>query len=179
MEKLRFTKGICVSDPCYVLSDKVYKEIWGNEHQYEDGVIEDIMMVHSTIIGDGCYPSKVITFSPEFESSVQRNVFFPVDSGTIAVINCGCDDLKDKDVNTILCNGEYIYYDGSGYAEISVKEDKKSGEISMYVFIDFDNGISVGHKIEICDPYDNDDDDWGEDEDDDEYYEKWCETQEC
>ena len=66
-----------VGDPCYVLSDDIYDNIWGKEYNYQDGLIDCgnglSFEVHGTAYGDGCYEGS-------------NGFMYCVDSGTIAVI---------------------------------------------------------------------------------------------
>ena len=66
-----------VGDPCYVLSDDIYDNIWGKKYNYQDGLIDCgnglSFNVHGTAYGDGCYEGS-------------NGFMYCVDSGTIAVI---------------------------------------------------------------------------------------------
>ncbi len=58
--KVKSNKGFYLGDVCYVLSEDVYDQVWGEENNYEDGIIEvpgtDCCFgVASTAYGDGGY----------------------------------------------------------------------------------------------------------------------------
>ena len=72
--EIKSSKGIYVGDPCYVVYDDVYDDIWGDKYDYGNGVIKSPkgdFVVHGTYFGDGCYGF---------------GYRFPVDSGTIAIV---------------------------------------------------------------------------------------------
>lgn len=66
-----------IGDPCYVLGDQIYFDIWDKKFHFNDGYIEVKknlgFEVHGTCYGDGEYTDE------------QGNKY-PVDSGTLAVI---------------------------------------------------------------------------------------------
>lgn len=66
-----------IGDPCYVLGDKIYFDIWSKKFNFNDGYIEvkknSGFEVHGTYYGDGEYKDE------------QGNKY-PVDSGSLAVI---------------------------------------------------------------------------------------------
>jgi len=66
-----------VGDPCYVLPDDIYDDIWGKKYDYKDGTIDCenglSFQVHGTAWGDGCYDGS-------------DGFGYCVDSGTLAVI---------------------------------------------------------------------------------------------
>ena len=56
--ELHSKKGFYVGDICYVLDDPIYHGIWGDKHDFEDGLIETEFgnfAVASTAYGDGEY----------------------------------------------------------------------------------------------------------------------------
>lgn len=58
--KVESKKGFYIGDICYVLSDTIYSEFWGNMHGYEDGIFEVPgsefkFAVAGTAYGDGIY----------------------------------------------------------------------------------------------------------------------------
>lgn len=68
--------GFYIGDPCYVLPDEIYDEIWGEEYNFIDGKItvnEFSFLVHGTAYGDGEYFDNIGTS-------------YGVDSGTLSVI---------------------------------------------------------------------------------------------
>lgn len=83
-------KGVYIGDPCYILPDAVYRGVWEDQYEFEEGVIRTkggkfIMFVSGTSFGDGVYEGKVeIQKGPEREIN---NCDFPVDAGVIAIVN--------------------------------------------------------------------------------------------
>lgn len=68
--------GFYIGDPCYVLPDDIYDEIWGEEYNFIDGKInvsDFAFLVHGTAYGDGEYFDNIGTS-------------YGVDSGTLSVI---------------------------------------------------------------------------------------------
>ena len=83
--------GFYIGDPCWVLSDEVYHDIWGDNYFFKDGIIETKngnFIVQSTFYGDG-----------NFNSSIGN---LRVESGTIAIIPTKLiDEKKVKELNSI------------------------------------------------------------------------------
>lgn len=73
-------KGIYVGDPCYVLGDDIYYDIWDKKYDFRDGVItingQFCFVVHRTAYGDGEY----------YGYDYPNQYAYPVDSGCLAVI---------------------------------------------------------------------------------------------
>lgn len=127
---IKSNKGFYIGDPCYVLDDSIYHGIWGNEHNFEDGVIEADgyeFAVFGTAYGDGCY-----------EDGDGNE--YGVDSGTISVIPI---ELLNKSEDELNEEGRYI--DGftadieynNGYYSISiggeeVRIDTTDGDMTDY-----------------------------------------------
>jgi len=70
-----------IGDPCYILADKYYDEIWGDKLKYEEGAYRFSPSSHmvdfivgGTAYGDGCYRG-----SSGFK--------YGVDSGTLSVVH--------------------------------------------------------------------------------------------
>ena len=58
--KVKSDKGFYLGDVCYALSEDVYGKVWGEENNYEDGIIkvsgtDFCFCVSSTAFGDGAY----------------------------------------------------------------------------------------------------------------------------
>lgn len=136
-------KGFYICDPCYVLSDEIYYDIWGGQHNYKDGEIpvgDTNFAVVGTRIGDGCYEANYNTKSGFVE--VLNSV--GVDSGTIAILPVEiCKPDEDE-----------IKFDYVG--EVSIEYD--DGRI----YVEFGDE-SVMIDIEGEDDY------WDEEEDDEDY----------
>jgi hypothetical protein len=60
--EIKSDKGFYIGDICYALGREKYDELWGDQHGYDDGVIEDSedtglkFAVSGTRYGDGEYP---------------------------------------------------------------------------------------------------------------------------
>lgn len=70
--------GFYFGDPCYVLGDELYYDVWGHNYEFKDCAVKDPetglkFAVHGTAFGDGTY------------SGSDGNVF-EVDSGTLAIV---------------------------------------------------------------------------------------------
>lgn len=88
MEDNAFPAGkYFLGDPCYALSNTLYDEEWGKMAGYRSGKIKTSrgdFIVYRTAYGDGLY-------SDEYDG------YYPVDSGTIALIPWSlCDKLVDE-----------------------------------------------------------------------------------
>ena len=70
-----------IGDICYALPDKIYDEIWGGKHKYEDGSYEGFA-VHGTAYGDGSYEGT-------------DGVSYAVDAGVIGVTDIGKEQRYD------------------------------------------------------------------------------------
>lgn len=71
-------KGFYFGDPCYVLGDELYHEVWGGIYEYQDCIVKDPktgmrFAVHGTAYGDGTYKGS-------------DGEVFSVDSGTLALV---------------------------------------------------------------------------------------------
>ena len=76
--KIKSNKGFFIGDICYVLDDKVYDGVWGNLHDYMDGIFEvpgtdTCFAVAAAADGDG-----------EYYDEEGNN--YPVDAGVIGVV---------------------------------------------------------------------------------------------
>lgn len=75
---IKSSKGFYVGDPCYVLSDEIYHNFWGDVCHWKDGIhnvptTEEQFAINGTAYGDGEY----------FD---EYGRVYGVDSGTISVI---------------------------------------------------------------------------------------------
>ena len=140
MEEKRFRfgeSGCIVCDPCYVLNDDDYQNVWGKEHNFADGIIEDIMMVAPTG-GDGCYETQYVEPNHTF--------FLPVDSGSIAIVNKDSECYDSVAGAEIALSEEGISFDGSGWGEITNVDDKY-----LSVYLEFDDGRTQDFTIQLAD----------------------------
>lgn len=88
--------GVYVGDPCYILPNDFYKKFWGEEHNWEDGALctkdgRPVMIVCSTMYGDGCYKGTV----RNNETNESNSHEFSVDAGVLAVVNLEFADPKE------------------------------------------------------------------------------------
>lgn len=75
---------IVICDPCYVLPDSIYYEIWGNKFHFRNGEIpvgDCQFAVHETAMGDGRYPGGT-------------KCHYPVDSETLAAMPLELCDME-------------------------------------------------------------------------------------
>ena len=80
-------KGFFVGDICYVLSDALYRGVWGEKHEYQDGTFSDpktglLVAVAGTYLGDGCYNGS-------------DDSMYPVDAGVIGLVPLELVDDED------------------------------------------------------------------------------------
>lgn len=71
-------QGFYIGDICYVLSEELYHETWGDKHQFSDGEFKDpktglTVVVAGTAWGDGEYADN-------------EGNHYPVDAGVIGVV---------------------------------------------------------------------------------------------
>ena len=144
-------KGFYICDPCYVLKEDDYDNIWGGQYNYEDGEIpvgDTNFAVVGTGIGDGCFDANYNTKSGFVE--VLDSIW--VDSGTIAIIPV---EICDPDGDVIKIKFDYVgevsieYDDGRIYVEF--------GEESVMIDIDGDPWEDADYdEDDDVDPFDND-----------------------
>ena len=103
-------KGFYVGDPCYALADEDYYNIWGDEHNFANGLIHlstGDMLVHGTAYGDGDYPS--------------AEGHFPVDSGTICIMDASLVKKNIEGLGKIIPGEEASLVVHDGTFDISIK----------------------------------------------------------
>lgn len=108
--KIKSEKGFYIGDPCYVLSDKNYNEIWGDKYDYADGIIgidDYSFIVKGTYFGDGVYED-------------EEEYSYPVDSGTIAIVPLELCDQDTKLGRVIKEEGEAILNEEDGIFNIKI-----------------------------------------------------------
>lgn len=119
--KIKTGRGLFIGDPCYALRHKIYREIWGEELNWEDGVIKEddnvCAVVHRTAYGDGLYHGDSISEE------------YPVDSATIGIINM---DYSDETVEELEKCGTVIKVNG----EVSVSLEYEKGTGRFIIFVD-------------------------------------------
>lgn len=153
------TSSVWIGDPCYALKDELYASIVGgcNRDDYNNGILADgntqFGLVHSTMYGDGAYPSS-------------SGCCYWVDSGSLSVLDGKYlnGDYVDGGVNFNLEEGKHTitlsYKDG----EFAFSIDGKEVE-SVQTFDDCDD-------CDDCDGYEHDcedEDDYEDDDDPDEW----------
>lgn len=150
-----------IGDPCYVLKEEIYDEIWGGAG-YEDGVHTDPatglqFAVVGTVIGDGYYSGRFLTST---HTGIQKNYYeFPVDAGAIAIIPVELCDVE-KLAKAVTAN-EYGYvFNYAGEVGLSRKGNTWSDDI--FIFVEWDNK-TLEIEIQYADF------DFDEEEDDDSY----------
>lgn len=108
--KIKSEKGFYIGDPCYVLSDKNYNEIWGDKYDYADGIIgidDYSFIVKGTYFGDGVYED-------------EEGFSYPVDSGTLAVVPLELCEHDTKLGRVIKEQGEAILNEEDGIFNIEI-----------------------------------------------------------
>jgi hypothetical protein len=146
-----------IGDPCYVLPDEIYYDIWGDKHNFSQGEIKipsqnTSFSVVPTVVGDGVFTGNY--FVNRYLDST--NVF-GVDSGTIAIIPIElCKDYIDPDAGMI------VNYTG----EVSIELDDDNETI----FVNWGDSnellIALTEDDEDEEWYEYDDWDTDEDEED-------------
>lgn len=116
-------KGFYIGDPCYVLSENVYSNIWGDRYCFKDGKITDptsgfSFAAEGTAYGDGSY----------FD---EDNNEYSVDSGTLALIPL---ELVEKHKNLYL--GRTI--EEQGEASMDVTQGKFRFDMPSGLIIEID-----------------------------------------
>lgn len=134
--KFRFGESGCIiCDPCYVINDDDYDKIWDDKYNFADGIIDDMMMVRSTGIGDGLFEASV---GPE-------DIFYlPVDSGSIAIVNRDSESYDAINGSRIALHEQGIIFEGSGCGEIT-----RVNHEYMLVCLEFDDGRKKKFKIDL------------------------------
>ena len=121
-----------IGDICYALEKDIYRQIWGDKFQYQDGCYEDFgFAVAGTMYGDGCYNGT-------------DGVSYSVDAGVLGITNISKQQRYDNaelnrlgkivDVKESICmerleNGEFIFIvDGKSFiisTSLEYEEGKK------------------------------------------------------
>lgn len=147
-------KGFYFGDPCYVLGDEFYHEVWGGIYEYQDCIVKEPktgmrFAVHGTAYGDGTY----------YGSDGNE---FGVDSGTLALIPLELVEKRDG----IDFGGLYL---GAGKAEFSEND-------GMFCVVLPDGNTFTVNTEDTCD----DCDDYMDDADDEMGYDPYlgCYTDE-
>lgn len=138
-KKFRFGESGCiVCDPCYVLNDDDYDHIWGDKYHFADGIIEDIMTVVGTGVGDGYFETQHLEPNHTFR--------LPVDSGTIAIINRDSECYDAIAGSKIALAEQGVVFEGSGWGEITNVDHKY-----LSVYLEFDDGRCQDFTILLVD----------------------------
>ena len=56
------THKVFVGDICYALDRKIYRDVWVNDMDCEEGLVGNYAVVADTEYGDGCYDGKETTY---------------------------------------------------------------------------------------------------------------------
>lgn len=141
--------GFYIGDICYALSDKMYHELWGEKHDYNDGQFEAYdsgccFAVAQTAYGDGSYVD-------------QDGHDYPVDAGVIGIVPLELvAKEKAKNLGSIFVDpGMAIYDIRDGVFDFTMP----NGD---HVHIDTTGEDTFEWDDE---DYEDDDDDWEDDED--------------
>ena len=110
-------KGFYIGDVCYALSDDIYDNVWGEKHNYNEGLIEVPergcgFAVGSTYNGDGKYRGS-------------NSFRYPVDAGVIGIVPL---ELVEQDTSGVGTKhrgaGVAQYYFNDGYFEFTLPNGK-------------------------------------------------------
>lgn len=147
-----------IGDPCYVLPDEIYYDIWGDKHNFNPGEIKipnqnTSFSVVPTMVGDGSFVGN--HFVNRYLDSAK---VFGVDSGTIAIIPIElCKEDIDLDTGMVV--------DHAGKVSIELDEDNET------IFVNW--GDSNELLIALTDDDEEDEDEeWYEYDDWDNYEEE-------
>ena len=152
------THKVFVGDICYALDRKIYRDVWVNDMDCEEGLVGNYAVVADTEYGDGCYDGKETAYC--------------VDAGVIGVTDIehyldsrhSIEDLKEL--------GSVVEIP-SGKCEICFDADVDG---TFYITIN-DLGTNKMVFNDVIYTGDDDDDDWdNEDENDD--FDPWADEDE-
>lgn len=152
------THKVFVGDICYALDRKIYRDVWVNDMDCEEGLVGNYAVVAGTEYGDGCYDGKETAYC--------------VDAGVIGVTDIehyldsrhSIEDLKEL--------GSVVEIP-SGKCEICFDADVDG---TFYITIN-DLGTNKMVFNDVIYTGDDDDDDWdNEDENDD--FDSWADEDE-
>ena len=152
------THKVFVGDLCYALDRKIYRDVWVNDMDCEEGLVGNYAVVADTEYGDGCYDGKETAYC--------------VDAGVIGVTDIehyldsrhSIEDLKEL--------GSVVEIP-SGKCEICFDADVDG---TFYITIN-DLGTNKMVFNDVIYTGDDDDDDWdNEDENDD--FDPWADEDE-
>ena len=114
-EIINAKKGVFIGDLCYVLSDNVYHNEWGDAHGYKDGHYKhdgkDYAM-HGTG-GDGCFFDTV------------NHISIGVDSGTIGICDLELVEKHDDRFGIIINEGGDYIFEVDENNDFTVTKDNK------------------------------------------------------
>ena len=151
------THKVFVGDICYALDRKIYRDVWVNDMDCEEGLVGNYAIVADTEYGDGCYDGKETAYC--------------VDAGVIGVTDIehyldsrhSIEDLKEL--------GSVVEIP-SGKCEICFDADIDG---TFYITI---NDLGT-NKMVFNDVIYTGDDDWDdEDEDEDDDFDPWADEDE-
>lgn len=112
--KIKSDKGFYIGDPAYVLSSKIYNEVWGDKYDFSDGIIgsgDYSFIVKGTYFGDGVYYDK-------------EDNEYPVDSGCLAVVPLELCEKENEYGRFIEEEGEAILDEVDGVFNIRVNDEE-------------------------------------------------------
>ena len=88
------THKVFVGDICYALDRKIYRDVWANDMDCEEGLVGNYAIVADTEYGDGCYDGKETAYC--------------VDAGVIGVTDIehyldSCHSIEDlKELGSVV-----------------------------------------------------------------------------
>ena len=163
-------KGFVVCDPCYVLSDNVYRGFWIEQKHSADGVFDYegfSFAVAGTAYGDGVY----------YDNHINK---YPVDAGVIALIPLELvSDEKGIELGEFVINELGLnlgaVFEIPGEAEFKCEDGvfdiTFSNGYNVHINTKYDEGEDSTDDSDYSDCSDEEDEDYGEyiSEEDDEY----------
>ena len=147
------TNAVFIGDICYALKDKIYKEVWGDQLGYKDGVIasgdEVYAVVGGTAYGDGEYTGS-------------NGTKYGVDAGVIGVVNLNykeddetLENLRELGTVVEITSGKAIIYFKDNYGDFDITVYDGEGNQACHV------SIPTGEEEEEdCCPYCGAGSDW-------------------
>lgn len=168
---LTSNRGFYIGDICYVLSRKVYDEIWGNQHAYQEGKIQvgdQAFVVDRTAHGDGTFADN-------------NGRKYSVDAGVIGCVPFELVDMDkihesyDPGADPIdILNDLGLFIEGSRAEFETDDEGLFTITVDNQITVIIDTNYPAGYEEEDEDSgehYESDED--YDDSDDEEYFEEY------
>ena len=127
------TNAVFIGDICYALKDEIYKNVWGDQLDYKDGVIasgdEVYAVVGGTAYGDGEYTGS-------------NGTKYGVDAGVIGVVNLNykeddetLESLRELGTVVEITSGKAIIYFQDNYGDFDITVYDGEGNQACHVSI--------------------------------------------